>query len=99
LHQQKGHKVRATENEAEQKEQDVASKLMQDMSEDLNEGDKEKLKQMIDYDIVPEMEQHLHSVVKRLHQSMDELPDSDTLDKEIPSGEENKDDDDDLDIV
>jgi len=54
---------------------------------------------MIDYDIVPEMEQHLHSVVKRLHQSMDELPDSDTLDKEIPSGEENKDDDDDLDIV
>jgi len=44
LHQQKGHKVRATENEAEQKEQDVASKLMQDMSEDLNEGDKEKVR-------------------------------------------------------
>ena len=35
----------------------------------------DKLRNLIDYDVIPELEQHLHKMVKRIHQSMDKLPD------------------------
>ena len=29
---------------------------------------------MIDYHVIPELEQHLHKLIKRIHSSMDKLP-------------------------
>ena len=35
--------------------------------------DQEKLRRMVDYDILPEIELRLHSLIKDINQSMDEL--------------------------
>lgn len=29
---------------------------------------------MVDYDVIPEIEQHLHRLIKRIHACMDKLP-------------------------
>jgi hypothetical protein len=33
------------------------------------------MREIVDYDVVPEIEQLLHQLIKRIHQSMDKLPD------------------------
>jgi hypothetical protein len=32
------------------------------------------VRQILDYDVIPEIEQHLHRLVKRIHSCMDKLP-------------------------
>ena len=49
--------------------------------------DVEKLRKMIDYDILPEMELRLHSLIKQINQCLDDLV---SIKDELPDEEEDK---------
>ena len=55
--------------------------------------DQEKLRKTIDYDILPEMELRLHSLIKEINQCLDDLV---KIKDEIPDEEDEKDDSPDL---
>ena len=50
-------------------------------------NDQEKLRRMIDYDILPEMELRLHSLIKAIHACMDDLI---KIREELPDEEQEK---------
>ena len=50
-------------------------------------SDTEKLRKMIDYDILPEMELRLHTLIKQINQCMDDLV---SIKDELPEEDEPK---------